>query len=502
MTTERLWDILELEAHKKNLIIKDLSEGITPELPYFVVGQQFVKNKITEYVQQIDLDYFNRSLLISDYGNGKTNILKYLELYFRTVNSSVKYIYEAANVDKPDIFAMILELLEFKFKKEIEDAIKVLKLDHVFIEEEKNKYTFIKEYIDRLFEQNSDLEITELFYMGTGRYYTKKIFSDYSIPPLTNMHRKEVLIFFLNILSKNKVYIVFAIDELEKIYEKSKARFRNFLTTFRELIDISSQINGHYFIGAMVTSITHFKSSLEENPAFYSRIKKDILTVGFLALNSEKTELINNIVSLLDKRISPAKIQEILSNINNKFDKENLVRSNRYVIQEIFSLLKDKDEEEYKDLNTILEKKGLNYEFDDLKLELKASGVFKRIKDKFFDGLKYYFELKDQEIKQVKDYDYLYSQRKTNTYRYFVFSEEQFNGDKEYLNDLLNDDNVVNIFYNQEQHNIKHEQFDKEVRLINYDIETLLTLFIFLEEEMKYRSDIKEIIEQYTKGAL
>ena len=83
MTTERLWDILEIDPNKKELILKDLREGITPELPYFVVGQENVKNKITEYLEQIDSNYFNRSLLISDYGNGKTNILKYLQLYFQ-----------------------------------------------------------------------------------------------------------------------------------------------------------------------------------------------------------------------------------------------------------------------------------------------------------------------------------------------------------------------------------------------------------------------------------
>lgn len=502
MTTEKLWDVLKLDDEKKELILKDLSEGITPELPNFVVGQEEVKNKITQYIQQIDSNYFNRSLLVSDYGNGKTNILKYLQLYFETENPSIKYTYEVANVDKPDVFSMLLELLEFRFKNEIEHAIALLRTNDTFIEEEKSKYTFIREYIDRLLEQNSALEIEELIYMGTGRYYAKKIFSDYEIPQLTDMHRKEVLVFFLNLLSKSEIYIVFAIDELEKLYEKSKARFRNFLTTFRELIDISSQVNGHYFIGAMVTSITHYTYSLEENPAFFSRIKKDILNVDFLSLSDDKIELIKNISTLLEKTITEAEVQDILSKLNIKFGKENLLRSNRYLVQEIFSLLADEEKKEYKNLERILEEKDLNYEFDDLLLELNASGVFKRIKDKFFDGLKYYFQLKDLELKQTKGVENLYSQKKTTTYRYFVFSEEQFNNDKEYLEELVNNDKILYIFYNQEQHNIKHELFEKPIKLINYDPKTLLTLFIFLEEEMSYQAQIEEIIEHYTKGAL
>lgn len=500
MTTEKLWDVLEPETSKKALIIKDLREGITPELPYFVVGQQDVKDKISQYIGEIDGKYFNRTLLVSDYGNGKTNILKYLELYFSNGNNSVTYIYEAANADKPNVFAMILELLEFRFKNEIKEAIKILIKNESFMNAELAKYTFIKEYIHRISEQNSDEELDALIYMGTGRYYTKKIFSDYNIPPLTDMHRKEVMIFFLNLLSENDIYILFAIDELEKIYEKSKARFRNFLTTFRELIDLSSKINGHYFISAMVTSVSNFKYALEENPAFKSRVEKDILKVEFLSLDEEKLELINKISKLLDKNVSNAEEKAILTSINTKFGKENLVRSNRYMIQEIFTLITN--EVEYKDLKYILEKNELKYEFDDLKLELEVSGIFKRIKDKFIDGLRYYFNLKDQEIIQIQGYENLYSQKKTPIYRYFVLSEKQFNDDKEYLDGLLDDNKIVYIFYNQEQHNIKHDQFEKAVELVNYDIETLLSLFIFLEEEMQYREKIEEIIQHYTKGKL
>lgn len=502
MTIEKLWDILELESAKKEIILKDLRDGITPELPYFVVGQNNVKDKITEYVSEIDRDYFNRTLLVSDYGNGKTNILKYLELYFRQVNPSVKYIYEVANVNKPDVFAMLLELLEFNFAEEIKEAIKVLRTDSTFIDTELSQCTFIKEYIIRICEQNSDEELKELIYMGTGRYYTKKIFSDYGIPQLTDAHRKEILVFFLNLLSKNSIYILFAIDELEKIHEKSKARFRNFLTTFRELIDVSSKIHGHYFISAMVTSVTNFTYALDENPAFNSRAKKDILNVGFLSLKDEKTELIDNIATLLAKSISESKKIEILTKINIKFGKENLLKSNRYMIQEIFSLLADDTAKEYKELKLILEEKDLNYEFDDLKLELEVNGVFKRVKDKFIDGLRYYFDLKDQVIKQIHGYENLYSQKKTPIYRYFVSSKEQFENDKKYLDELLNNDKIIYIFYHQEQHSINYELFEKDVKLINYDIKTLLTLFIFLEEEMQYQNDIKEIIEHYTKGAL
>ena len=67
MTIENLWETLEPLAHKKELIVKDFKDGITPELPYFIIGQNEAKEKIGKYISEIDGEYFNRSLLISDY---------------------------------------------------------------------------------------------------------------------------------------------------------------------------------------------------------------------------------------------------------------------------------------------------------------------------------------------------------------------------------------------------------------------------------------------------
>lgn len=85
----------------------------------------------------------------------------------------------------------------------------------------------------------------------------------------------------MKVLSKKEKHIVFALDELEKIYEKSKVRFRTFLTSYRELIDKSGEIPGHYLLTAIVSSAINIDAILLENPAFYSRIKKDMIEVGF-----------------------------------------------------------------------------------------------------------------------------------------------------------------------------------------------------------------------------
>ena len=500
MKMENLWSLLEPIEDSKEQLIKDYKSGITPNLPYFVVGQEEIKEKISTYLTEIDSNYFHRNLLVSDYGNGKTNILRYLELYFHQNNyENVQYIYEPANIDKPNVFLILLELLEHLSLNTLIKSILNSKKNTDFISQLSGSATHIKEYIQCLFSNDNTTEETkELILMGTGRHYTKNYYNSYGIDQLTDTHRKEVLILFLNILSENNHYIVFSIDEIEKIYEKSKARFRLFLTSFRELIDVSNKINGHYFIGAMVTSLTHFAYALDENPAFHTRINKDILNVEFLTLREEKEDLLKNILQMLNKTIDPSKFSRIISTIETKFNKENPIRNNRLMISEIFTQLNDT--KIYKDLDSILAKKELNYEFEDLKDELEVSGTFKNIKGKFTDGLRNYFEIKDVNLQKTK-IDNLFLQKRTSLYQYFIFTQQQLDDNIDYLKALVAEKNSLTIYFNSEEHKINHNDF-KEVELINYDAKTLLTLFILLEENLNYQDDIIEVIEHYTQGTL
>ncbi len=190
---------------------------------------------------------------MADYGNGKTNLMKYLDLYLKTYkNNSVYFSYFRADIEVPDIFLNLLKVIQTRYLNPLINSILKLRTSNDIDEfYEGNCYAFdnnfadIKEYTKTLFDrERTEDEVRELIFLGSGRLYTKRDFGKFKLQQLTDYNRREILALFLNILSANNIYIIFAIDELEKIQEKSKARFRNFLTTFRELIDLSGNING------------------------------------------------------------------------------------------------------------------------------------------------------------------------------------------------------------------------------------------------------------------
>ena len=70
------------------------SQGKYPRIEKDSLGQDDVKNSIGKDLSEIDGAYFHRKLIYSDYGNGKTNLLKYLELYFENNDKNIYYIYQ------------------------------------------------------------------------------------------------------------------------------------------------------------------------------------------------------------------------------------------------------------------------------------------------------------------------------------------------------------------------------------------------------------------------
>jgi hypothetical protein len=505
MTLPNLWnDLSPIQSTLKQLI-KDYETGLTPNLPYFIVGQSNVKEKIGRYLEKLDGDYFNRSLIFSDYGNGKTNLLKYLQLYFKEQNTlGVHYIYQRANVDKPDIFLNLLKLIEDDLTSILINAIE--NADAKFIATQAKEYRNIAQYINKFSEK--DLSCAEkLILMGTGRFYTKNYFNAYQIPPLTDFDRREVFIFFMNLLANNNQYVVFALDELEKIYEKSKVRFRSFLTSYRELIDLSSKINGHYLLTAIVSSAANINDTLLENPAFYSRIKNDMIEVGFLTTLSEKETLINNISTLLNMELSAIKIQEIANTLKRDYSKGS-IRSNRLLLADIFNALRiDLLQPSFAQLEDKLEELELDDEFTDMYEGLEEDGTFSKIQNRFFDPLQYYLEYKGYEINTKKENNFF---KKTNLFYpyksnkvYSFILDEQADTEIEInkLVDLLSDEKLV-IAFTPESIDITYEDVNNDnITIINYDPKKLFTLLVMFEE-LDYHEEIEKVIYEYTKGLL
>ena len=219
-----LWDRQEVEKPKLDAIRRDWSEGKVPELPYLVIGQTNAKEHIGKKLSKIDGIRMETTVIQAQYGDGKTNILKYLELYFKKhAELNIKMVYCRANPEQIDLCTFLMQHLEASCLTELVEQIVRLKSDPSFnyanlANDFNDDFSLIREYTDKLFDKNlSDDDIRSLIFLGTGRLYSKGSFAKYNLQKITDFNRREVFVLFMNILALRGVYLLFAIDELEKI---------------------------------------------------------------------------------------------------------------------------------------------------------------------------------------------------------------------------------------------------------------------------------------------
>ena len=81
MDITQLWTPLNPIEENKEIIRQDLERGLAPNLPYFIVGLQDVKTTLGTALSTID-SHFSYALIWGQYGNGKSNLIKYLKYYF------------------------------------------------------------------------------------------------------------------------------------------------------------------------------------------------------------------------------------------------------------------------------------------------------------------------------------------------------------------------------------------------------------------------------------
>ena len=275
MNIEKLWSKINPIETTVEQLKRDLQEGKVPELPYFIVGMDDAKNKINTYLQSIDIA-FQTCLITANYGNGKTNLLKYLKLFFAD-HKEIKVVFLRVDADQYDLILFLLKIIQDNFLDNLKSSIQALKNNNYdilnLVYSFQDGFAAIKEYTNKLFSEVEEDKLSRLIYLGTGRLYTKNSFNEFSLEQLTNFNRREILVLFLNILSANNIYIIFGIDEAEKIQEKSKPRFGHFLTSYRELYDLSSLIKGHLLITCFTDSSGRSSQSIEEvNPAFFMKL--------------------------------------------------------------------------------------------------------------------------------------------------------------------------------------------------------------------------------------
>lgn len=155
MVINNLWDNLQPRPETLNILKKDLSEGKVPELPFFIIDQEEVKTTLTRKLADIDGDRMQTNLIIAQYGNGKTNLLKYLQLFFELDSGIIKVVYSRADVEQPDLILFLLRLIQDRFTDTLITSIIELRSQNNIIDSLANNFednfSSIREYAKTLF---------------------------------------------------------------------------------------------------------------------------------------------------------------------------------------------------------------------------------------------------------------------------------------------------------------------------------------------------------------
>lgn len=511
MSAPQLWD--KISQNPSDSFIADVKEGKVPELPYFIVDQDDAKSKIKAKIDTIKDERFQTSIVTANYGNGKTNILKYLSLYYRS-HENIKVLYYRADADNYDIILNLLRIVEDNYTNYIIENIKKLvdeNFDYASLANNYNdNFSAIEEYTKKLFSSNEVTEIRNVFYLGTGRLNSKRYFDKQDLRQLKDYERREILVLFLNILSQTGRYVIFCIDEVEKIREKSKARFSHFLTSLRELIDLSNKVKGHYLILALTDGVD---SNLIQstNEPLYQRIGQHIIAINPITEKKDKEDLIEYLKELFNSK-------EDTNEVLKKLSKETDATSNRLLIQRISDILFGKTEK--KSLEKALKDNSLFEIFDETKKDLNINvDAFKNIHRKFFDPLEYYLDSFNIKIEEFTSQLRYYYNHETDTFCYFVFNKDLSVIDNEVLKikssiEYLNFDKKIffkniSIFVPASME-LNHSYLNKYEFIKDYkfniidveDFEDLFTLLELYRQHFEYQPKLKPIIENYTNSSL
>lgn len=504
MDISQLWTPLEPMDANKESIIQDLERGLAPNLPYFIVGQQDVKTSLGALIEGID-SKFSYAIIRGQYGNGKSNLIKYLKYYFEQhTECNVTVANWRADVDRYDIITFLLYIIQNEFSDILLTSLKEMVANgnvSSFCDDYSGSFAAIKSYVNKIEENiESDEDIKTLISLGTGKVYDSNSFKHYGLTKLSDYNRREVFVFFLNALAGSKHYILFCMDELEKIQEKSKARFQSFLTTFRELIDLSSIIKGHMIIAAITDSVSDEHSFDSYNPAFERRIKDYKFEVTAIRSIDEIINMAEELVRILGESYQIESYEDIANTIYKNTRKYAHTAD---VVRAVFAQLTP--QKDIKDWRVLLEDAKLYDEFNAKCDDLKFSGVLSRVNQKLFAPLKDYLSIisnndKDYEVR-AQTLQCVYS---AGTHRCYVFLfTDDVNAN---LNRLLN---VAKEYPNTDMLVFKPEKLDltmgelKENNLVQVKdlilynpIELIALLELYLDD---YENEaLLEVLQIYT----
>lgn len=509
MNIEDLW-AKQKPLGNIDVIKRDFSEGRVPELPYYIIGQNGAKNKISDVLSDIDGMRMQTLVLRADYGGGKTNMLKYLDLYFRQHPSSgIKVIYQNTNVDQRDLFMVLLRLLQLNYMEEylLPSIIKLRDqkdLIQSLVDNYNGEFSCLKEYIEKLFDSNNNEDrIRELLLVGTGQLYSIRVQKKLGlVQPLNNFDRRSVLILFLNILANEHNYVIFAIDELENMYNVSKKRMALFLTTYRDLIDRFSFIKGHLLLFAITRSV----ELNVINPPLFSRISNNIIDLELIKDRNEVLELVKftqNDITRTKK--SDSDLTKIATQISNSLKATPM--PTRELIKKIVSELRD--ERRFDGLQSYFaDHADMKELYDDSLRFLTLDGILEDVNKSFFDPLSYYMESMgfadvNKNLK-VRDYNaYIDSDSKSAIM--FSFNNSEKIKDKILMIKDKFDITKLSLFVSSKNDEISYATLNDiplNIEMIDYEASELLILLDMFKNNIDKQDEVSELIHLYTHNVL
>jgi len=501
-----LWEKIIPIENSLIQIKKDLQEGRVPELPFYIVDLKDEKARIGDYLYQIDIA-FQSCLLIAGYGNGKTNLLKYLKLFFiENKKYNIDVHYTRADVEQYDIVLSLLKILQDSYLDDLIRSINSIKEENYQLELLCNNFNdsfgSIKEYAHKLYDIDDEELLKKVIYLGTGRLYSKGSFKEFDLEQLTNFNRREVLVLFLNILAHCKMFKIFAIDEVEKIQEKSKVRFNYFLTSYRELIDLSPFINGHLIFTSFTDSSGNSSQSLNEiNPAFFRRIENRIIELPIINANSDLIELATHLNEILNSGKSNEEINKISALKRDFFSK------NSDIVKYFCTKLLEKNEN--KPLNEMLSEATLTSLYENTKNMLENEDTFIRINQRFFDPLEEYLIANNVHYTLYRQKHQAFFDKDLKILNVFLFTDDIISNTNRLVN--ANEDEEIPsgklVIYCPNQLELSYSNLNSfnlgNFELVYYDPKELMTLLvIYRDENLEFGAKIKDIISNYTNQNL
>ena len=502
MDITQLWTPLNPIEENKEIIRQDLERGLAPNLPYFIVGLQDVKTTLGTALSTID-SHFSYALIWGQYGNGKSNLMKYLKYFFTQYpDFNTKVAIWRADVDRYDIITFLLYIIQNEFAADLLESLKKVVTDgktKELCDNYSGSFAAVQAFAEKIEEKkDSDEDLQTLISLGKGKLYDSNSFKKFDLTKLTDYNRREVLVFFLNALAYAKHYIVFCVDELEKIQEKSRARFQNLLTTFRELIDLSSSINGHMILAAVTESVSGEHSFESYNPAFERRIKNYMLQVKAVREVDDIKEMAKELVRVLgiDYQL------DSYDDVANAVYKKKLPHTSDVVRALFAQLAKQADKKTWKDL---LEDSKMTDAFNQKRQSLEDSGMLQRINQKLFAPLKDYLN-----IISISDSDYevkgqmlqcVYSTA-TNRCYVFLFTDD-IEANTNRLKNVVKEYSKADLYvFKPKELDINMDMLKKEglvsvKDLIPYDpVDLMALLELYMDN---YENDaLREVVTLYT----